>query len=298
MATGKQRRYRPAIVETTERMLLKQAEPKLEQWRAFLDAPGAPALTDPIERYQMALMLDSASQALPSMEATQSTSVFGTNYIKAFLGMTRQIFPRLVGTRLVAVQPLDRPTGLIFALNLTRDDGSTLGLQPYDDASAWTYSTYTQSQTYADHSAGEGGQIATGMALNIQQRTVSVGTPKKLLTSASMELIQDLNAYYALSALDLLQGAAVDEIAQELDAMMLSACRAAAIAHYTVTFGQIAPTGWAGANDPWRKRLQRAILLADAAIYRSSRRHPNVMVVGVDAYTELLDLAGFVKIGR
>src|SRR3954449_4333948 len=127
---------RSAAVENFERQIIKQGEGVISEWKHFLDAEGAPAIEGESDRYVMAKMLETAKKVLPSMEATQTTSVFGANYLKALLGMTRQVFPRLFGTELVAIQPMDRPTGQIFHLTVSRDDGSSRGIRPQDDASS------------------------------------------------------------------------------------------------------------------------------------------------------------------
>lgn len=292
-------RIRAAAIESFERQIVKHDQAIVESWKHFLDAPGAPPIKDEFDRWAMARVLDTSNKVLSTMEATQTTSIFGTNYQRALLGMTRQVFPRLMGTRLVAVQPMDRPTGQIFHLTITRDDGSTVGLKPSDNMTNINSATLFQSRTYADHGTqgvpapGEGASIQKGMALSITSTPVEIGNAKKLATEATMELVQDLQAYHNLNALDLLQGAATDEIAQEIDAMIVKQVYDAAVAHKTVVFGTQPPTGQTWTNGEWRHRLQRAILLADTAIYRASGRRPNIIVCGPRAYLELADLNTF-----
>jgi hypothetical protein len=284
-----------ASVEMFERGLIEAGAQLVEKWAHFIDADGAPPVKDEYKRYQLARMLDTSDKVL-QREALQTTTAFGTAYVKAMLGMTRQIFPRMFGTDFVSVQALDRPEGQIFHLALTRDDGSATGgaVAPDGDASGQGYSLYTVSKTYADHANGEGGAIAKSMALGITASSVKINKVKKLGTSASWELATDLQAYHNLNPMDLLQGAAVDEIAQEKDAEIVVACRAAAIANKTVTFGLQVPSAYQYAPDDYRKRIQRAILEADKAIYVKTNRHANVMAVGVDAFMELMDLNSFV----
>lgn len=280
---------RSAAVERFERQIIEKGESLVDKWSHLLDVEGAPAVENAYDRFALATMLETANKVL-AKEALQTTTVFGQNYVKAMLGMTRQIFPRMFGTRLVSVQPLDRPSGQIFHLSITRDDNSTLGVRPQDDASGLDYSQYIASRTYADHANGEGGAIDRGMKLSITSSTVEVTKVKKLKTEASWELQTDLAAVHDLNAMELLQGAATDEIAQELDASIVVAVRNAAIANGTVTFGK-APAGYP--IEKWSSRIQRAILEGHKIIRRKSLRDPNVMVVGMNAYIELNDLAGF-----
>lgn len=284
-------KIRSAAQEAFERQILETGAPLVEQWKPYLDAPAAPPVTDPYARLALARMLETQKKIL-SIEALQTTSVFGANYVPAMLGMTRQVFPRMFGTRLVATQPMDRPSGDIFHLKVTRDDGSSLGVRPQDSAAGWGFSKYQESKTYADHANGEGGAIDKGMALSITKTSVAINDIKKLKTEASWENMTDLAAVHGLDVMNLLQGAATDEIAQEWDAMLVAAVRAAAIANLTVTFGTTPGSGtWT--NGEWSKRIQRAILNADMGIFKRSQRRPDVMVCGIDAYAELLDLSGF-----
>lgn len=282
---------RLAVAEAFDRGILEGAKPLVERWAHFLDLADAPEVKDPVDRYVLASMLESTQSVLTKEAASMNTTtVFGSAYVSTMLGMARQIFPRAFGQRLVSVQPMDRPTGQVFYLKTMRDDASTLGVFPKDDNASLGYSEYIASKAYADHAGGEGGEIAKGMTLSIESAPVSITKVKKLKTSATWELQTDLAAYHSLNAMDLLQGAAVDEIAQELDAEIVSAVRAAAIAHKTVTFGP-APTSYP--VELWPKRVQRAILEADKSVFLSSGRHPNVMVCGIDALIELMDLSNF-----
>jgi hypothetical protein len=207
--------------------------------------------------------------------------------------MTRQVFPRMFGTQVVAVQPMDRPSGQIFHLSLTRDDGSSYGVSPTDNAgNQWNSASLLASRTYADHTAGEGQSIAKGMALSITSTTVTIGSAKKLKTEATLELQQDLQALHNLNALDLLQGAATDEIAQEIDAMLVTAVYDAAVAHKTVTYGALAPSGWT--QNEWNRELPKALVRADRAIAKASLRRPNFVICGFEAYEYLINLNSFV----
>lgn len=278
--------------EAFERALLKspEAQETVNEYKHYLEAEAAPKVESAYDRYTLARLLQSTEKVLTA-EALQTTTVYGNNYVKAMLGMARQVYPRLFGTQLVSVQAMDRPTGQIFWLSTQRDDGSTLGRFAKDDQSTVNAAAYQASRDYANHTTGEGGQIQKGMGLTITSSNIAITKVKKLKVSASWELTTDLAAYHNLNALDLLQGAAVDEIAQEIDADILYNVRAAAIANHTTTFGRTPATGYTA--ETWGKRLQRAIINAEMAIFRKSGRRPNVMVVGLGAFTEMLDLSTF-----
>ncbi len=116
---------------------------------------------------------------------------------------------------------------------------------------------------------------------------------KKLKTSATLELQQDLTAVHNLNALDLLQGAAIDEIVNEIDGMLVKAVRDAAVAHATIGWGPKVASGY-GTQAEWDLTFPRAIVRADRIISKASLRRPNVIIVGFDAYERLLNMSGFV----
>lgn len=268
-----------AAAAKVERQLIEKSRNLVESWAPYLDAPAAPEVKSDVDRYILATALETTKRELT--EAGQTTSVFGSSYVSAMLGMIRQVFPRLIGKDIVGIQPLDRPTGKVFKLDIKRDDNSLV-----DNFESWD--TY---RSYADFSGAELDPITTGMKLAITDSDVSVGTPKKLMVEASLELLQDLRAYHQIDANDVLQGAAIDEIAREIDAVLVRLVRQAAIAHKTVTFGKNAPTGYTA--EEWRKRLQRAILIADNQIYKARGVNATWLVCGADAAMELEDLNAF-----
>lgn len=270
-----------AMTENLERQILKTNAALIEQYAYILDAPNAPELRNPMDRYNMARLLDNTKRTL-AVEAVQTTTAFGANYVPAMLGMIRQVYPRLIASEISSIQPLDRPTGKVFKLDMVRDDLS----DPSD------YSNWATSSTYANFAGAEGDTITKGMALKITSTDVTLGTPKKLRVSASLELQQDLRAYHNLDPMELLSTAAVDEIQREIDGLLVSAAYTAAAAHKTVTFGTMpGSVGWTA--DTWRKRLQRAILQADNAIYKGTGRSATFMVCGANAALELMDLNSF-----
>ena len=280
---------RSAAVVAFENEVLKSHADVVEQFKHFLDSDKAPAITNPVDRWAMARMLATADKVLKTQEATQTTTVFGNNYRRALMGMTRQVFPRLIGTDLVATQPVDQPTGQVFHLTLKRDDNGSLGIRPSGDASGIGFTAMQAQANYSD-SPGEGAAITTGMKIEITSSPVDVGKAKKLNVGASLELTQDLTAYHNLDAMELLRGAATDQIAAEIDAQMVAAVRNAAIANVTFNFGSPA-TGWTAKD--WAVRIQYAILKANQRIFLKSRRNANRIVCGSEAFLMLQDLNTF-----
>lgn len=274
-----------ALAKAFEAQLMESGAAVTERWEDVLDSDKAPKVTSKLDRYILAQLMDTAASVLQVNEAVTvntSTGVVGANYQVPILGMIRQIYPRLMAPFISSIQPISMPTAMGYKLELQRDD-----LSEIHDHASWA-----ASETYADHTTGEGQPITKGTRIGLSTFNVAVGTPKKLRTEATLELTQDLRATHNLDAQELLRQAAVDEIAFEIDAMLVRKVYQAAAAHKTVTFGK-APTlgGWTAGT--WAQRLQRAILQADNAIYNSRGRNATFLICGSNAALELTDLNSF-----
>lgn len=274
-----------ALAKAYEAQLMESGASVTERWEDVLNSDKAPKVTSKLDRYILAQLMDTAATVLQVNEAVTvntSTGVVGANYQVPILGMIRQIYPRLMAPFISSIQPISMPTAMGYKLDLQRDDQSDI----YDHAS------WAASETYADHTAGEGQPITKGTRIGLSTFNVAVGTPKKLRTEATLELTQDLRATHNLDAQELLRQAAVDEIAFEIDAMLVRKVYQAAAAHKTVTFGK-APTTGGWTSGTWAQRLQRAILQADNAIYNSRGRNATFLICGSTAALELTDLNSF-----
>lgn len=267
------------------------------RWDKFINLEGAPKLKSDLDAWIMAQTLENQFRELKGQvrssrdfrafetSSVNTTALIGSDYISSMLGMWRQIYPRLVGLDLVGVQPLSQPTGKIFYLNLLRDDDS--------DPSGSNAVEWSNYSDYALHSAGEGGAIAKGMKIDLASQDVALESPLKLAVTTTLELDQDLRAYWNLSAMDLLEGAARDEIARELDARFVYMVRQAAIANRTLTFGQLAPTGWDPAD--WRHKLASAFMRADSDIFFKCGQASTFAVCGLNAAEAVSDMNTFVS---
>lgn len=289
------------VLKAIQTQLLNANQPLVESWRKVLDAPAAPEINDPWRRAVLARLLENTklyyeNRQLFEAPSVRTTADYGSSPLAVTLGMVRQIFPRMLALELVATQPLDRPTGRIFYLQLVDDSGAPIyggfGILPHQSAASAGYSSYQASRAYANHTT-EGEAVAKGVGLKISHKDVSADSAKKLLTTASWELVNDLPAYFNLDAMQVLQAAASQEIAFEKDATIVRAIRDAAIANYTVTCGGKPPTGqaayWLG-NSWVEYALPTAILMASAAIQKASLRSPSYMLIGMDALLGLTNI--------
>lgn len=272
-----------------ERFIEEQAD-AVSHYKTLIHVPGSDAKITPLREAQIAAMMATTEKQLTTNEALNTTTAFGSNYTKVILGMVRDTALRQFGLDFVNVQPLSVPSGTIYYLDITRDDGTKDSVRPNQDHSTLDGTAYDAMKNYSVHTAGEGGDIAKGMNLAISQSTVTLSATRKLKVSASFEMQMDLAATHNLSAMDILRGAAVDQIAREKDAEIVAAVRAAAIANGTVTFGA-APSGYL--LHEWEKKLGEAIFRAHEHIVYKSDRNPGVLICGLRAYSQLQALHSF-----
>jgi hypothetical protein len=122
-------------------MITEQEVAKLEKWRAVIDHPDLPKITDPHKRFVTAMVLENTERdlreagtwgpgsqrllgeaAIPANFMGASSSTAGAGGIDTFdpilISMVRRSVPNLIAYDLVGVQPMTGPTGLIFAMRV------------------------------------------------------------------------------------------------------------------------------------------------------------------------------------
>lgn len=279
----------------TKEELVEHNSRLIEKWVPLLDgtekAPlsaNTPKLEKPWDRYVMARMLESTEDFLRQDEDVSTTNVFGTQYIPGVLGLIRKVYPRLGILDLVAVQPLDRPTGKVFYLDVLRSDGSRVDMAANPALETRSFEALgTDWDSYRDWaSKGENEFIDKEVSLQITSQDVSTRA-SKMKYRYTVELQQDLQAYHGLDANAILQDAAVNELAREIDMQILSVIRSN-IGAGTVTYGTRVPSSGYTFSE-WRSRLGRAILNASGAIQKWRGLPPTWIIGGTDAITELMD---------
>jgi hypothetical protein len=267
--------------------------PLVEEWKPLLDgtdkaplAPNMPEVKGWWERAVMARLLQNAKENINRMEAVADTTVFGTAYLPAVLGLIRGIFPRLQALNLCAVQPLDRPTGRVFYMDTKRGDGTYGGLRgnPLVDTRS-IEQLGTQWESYRDWANGaENTNITADVTLEVTSQDVGVSS-KKLKYAYTPELQQDLAAYHGIDAQSVLQDEAMNELAREIDAQVIRTIRSN-IGAGTITYGSKVPASGYQFRE-WKAEIFRAILNASANIQRYRGLPANWIICGTDALVEL-----------
>jgi len=228
------------------------AEKELQKWQAVLEHPEVPGIQDPYRKAVTAKLLENTSNALREErgvveslnENNQTTSSIAGLYDPILISLVRRAMPNLIAYDVAGVQPMNGPTGLIFAMKaryndnadspvniITTTDSEALGL---DEADTDFSGTGTHGGT--DPMAGTGldsPEVAyntgTGMATNIgeqeilgemgftiEKSTVTAKT-RQLKAEYTMELAQDLKAIHGLDAETELANILSSEILAEIN---------------------------------------------------------------------------------
>ena len=142
-----------------------------EKWAPLLDADGQSKITDPHRRMVTAVLLENQEQALreekeflyeqPTNSTTSSGTVAGfsasaTGAMQGFdpvlISLIRRSMPNLVAYDLAGVQPMNGPTGLIFAMR-SRFTSNT-GTEAFFDESDTTFSSGDTNPTVGELGSG------------------------------------------------------------------------------------------------------------------------------------------------
>ena len=146
------------------------------------------------------------------------------------LGMVRRVFPRMIATDLISVQPISQPTGKVFYLDFKYDanaGGNVDSGDRVDDTDAWDfsgqrdYASYTDTDSTNTNSAIVEGSTAREMNLDISAIDVTTES-KKLASEWSVEVQQDLRAYHGLDADGELMSATAQEVTREIDRTLIN----------------------------------------------------------------------------
>ena len=219
----------------------------VQKWSPVLDAEGVAPIKDEYRRKVTARLLENqeianreSRQALFEDGPTNSVGQYGDSngvakYDPVLISLVRRTMPQLIAYDVCGVQPLNQPTGLIFAMKARYTDQSgaealyneansafsgdtradtdpvtagnqaaptQVGTNPAvlnnDPAGTFTYGT--AMPTFVGEKLGtNGGQPFGEMALTIEKKAVEAKT-RALKAEYSVELVQDLKALHGLDA--------------------------------------------------------------------------------------------------
>lgn len=284
---------------------------------------GAADSGDPVvlDRSAVEPMYEMVVQGVP-YQLQESTTTMGwsavgstPNTAKVFtthsLGMVRRVFPRMIATDLISVQPMPAPTGKVFYMDIkygTAAGGSIADGDRVDDPTAWTFQGQRDYASYADTNGtnvspsiveGNAG-VARALTLDISSIDVSTET-KKLGAEWSVEAQQDIRAYHGLDVEGELSGALAQEVTREIDRVLINFI-------FTTARDSGAGTtywnknGYAGTlpseQKAWDETLFDAIEDAAADIEGVRYRRPTWLLVNHNTAARIRKLNGFASANR
>lgn len=208
-----------------------KADHLIEKWKPILDHEDMAPIKDNWKRTVTAIMLenqenDSREQAqqtlLEAAPATNTASV--QNYDPVLVSLVRRAMPNLIAYDIMGVQPMNMPTGLIFAMRARYTAGTASNTEAFYDEpdtdfsspSGITGRTHTGTDfsvsgypsldtgvgmpTASGEALGDGvGPAIPNMGFTIEKLTVTAKT-RALKAEYTTELAQDLRNVHGLDA--------------------------------------------------------------------------------------------------
>ena len=210
------------------------------KWKAILEHPEAAPIKDAYRKQVTAVLLENQEKALAESRKIITESGVPANvagnvdkFDPILIALVRRSMPNLMAYDICGVQPMNMPTGLIFAMKSKYGSGATgplsstealfneadtdfSGTGTHQDnifrTSSDTLSTYGTGMATAD---GEGFS-PLNMGFSIEKVTVTAKT-RALKAEYSLELAQDLKAMHNLDAESELSNILSTEIMAEIN---------------------------------------------------------------------------------
>jgi hypothetical protein len=221
----------------------------MEKWAPVLEHSDMPAITDPYRKQVTAVLLENQERALKEQHLNEAIgNVAGdvSNFDPVLIGLVRRSMPKLLAYDLCGVQPMNLPTGLVFAMRSkyqpttgtmgnealfneansaysgdfsgapgdgtqagTSPVAADVGLGPWDSSPGFTYGS-PMSTSKAET------VVPAEMGFTIEKLTVTANS-RALAASYSIELAQDLKAVHGLDAESELSNILSTEITAEMN---------------------------------------------------------------------------------
>lgn len=219
----------------------------LNKWQSLLESEAAPTIKDSYRKNVTARLLENQEKAqLQQREALNEdspTNVTGniSKYDPVMISLVRRAMPNLIAYDICGVQPMNGPTGLIFAMRPQYASGGALGADAFynepdsdfsgagtqagtspgvlNNATPGTYTAGTGIETDAAEllstdAAGAG--VFAEMGFEIEKVTVEAKS-RALKAQYSVELAQDLKQIHGLDAETELASILSSEILAEIN---------------------------------------------------------------------------------
>lgn len=178
----------------------------LEKWDGVLENNKVTKIEDVYKKKVTAQLLENTENFLA--EATPTNVAGGMqNYDPILISLVRRMAPKLIAYDIAGLQPMNGPTGLIFALRAryTNQAGAEALVNEADTDFSGA-GTHAGTDPFGAYTTGTGMPTATAegdtwaeMAFTIEKSSVAAES-RQLKASYSIELAQDLKAIHGLDA--------------------------------------------------------------------------------------------------
>lgn len=185
-----------------------------EKWAPILEHRSLAPITDRYRKNVTATLLENQQHNMVAInEAGEPANVTGgvSKWDPVLIGLVRRAVPQMIAFDIAGVQPMNMPTGLVFALRAryTNQNGKEALFNEADTAFSGTGThvndifgaadqAATGSGTHMDTATGEG-NIQNEMAVTIEKIVATAGT-RALKAEYSVELAQDMASVHGLDA--------------------------------------------------------------------------------------------------
>ena len=219
-----------------------------KKWAPILEAADAPAFADASRKSICAVLLENQEQALRESRSQASFLAEDTtageiadggsvdNWDPVLISLVRRAMPNLIAYDVAGVQPMNGPTGLIFAMKsryqtalATPGNGGTDEIDVALDEEA-LFQEPKQFAKKVSLTDGQGGQVngnLRDMGFTIEKTSVTAET-RALQAEYTMELAQDLKKMHGLDAEAELANILSTEILAEINREVIDAINSTA----------------------------------------------------------------------
>ena len=220
----------------------------VKKWAPVLEHEGLPKITDQYRKEVTAVLLENqeaeqrkASQILNENAPANSTGSFTdtggvAKYDPVMISLVRRSMPQLMAYDVCGVQPMNQPTGLVFAMKsrystqngtealFNEADTDFSGAASPAHSGAFDFTAGATNTTGVGMTRQEGEALGTGganpdfaqMAFSIEKIAVEAKT-RKLKAEYSLELAQDMRAIHGIDAEAELSNILSSEILAEIN---------------------------------------------------------------------------------
>ncbi len=288
------------------------------KWKKIVDHSALSPIKDHYKKAVITCLLENQESFL--REAAQETTSV-QNYDPVVISLVRRTMPNIVAFDITGVQPMNGPTGLIFAMrsmygsapDMTTDPSPAwkeAGKAPNEafmDVPDTTYSGSRTTQAAEHQGRGQvGDDIFADMSFVIEKSTVTARS-RALRAEYTLELAQDLKAIHGLEAESELSNILSVEIMNEINReLFVTVKNAAKLAKGEPEYATGAPTGvtsaagtWdisANSDGRWSAEKYKSLLVKinkeANAIAKDTRRGRGNFIICSSDVASVLDLTG------